>query len=404
MADKADTSTTQNSTGDQPSEKKQSDIKRYYALYTFYPNRPKSISDPSSIEEETSEDGNLSLSIAATNLSASAETDLRKSLAQRLSRLPSPSGQGHFLPVGISSTDDVASAAACYFCVLKLPSDSESDADKSNNLRRFVDLDKYSEGFVQYLDEEVMLLCVAYVLFMFTSQHLPMDSPQSGDIHWQLSQVNTGLKKYLEAWPETVLEYLTRCITRLGQNVQYLVYSALVDASLQVCDATAEEEDDIRKFISCCSLSPLLEQLQASDQLKAGISPSGEAWQVQPDVITLKLKEQEAVFDMQGVLPCHFCKIAADHLLSIEAQNVTKIRDTLESVKLAFIHNLNKLKRFLKEAEVDHYALYRAYVFLKKCGCGNLLLRYVKLDASLETSGVLAAIEHFIKEKGVVLT
>lgn len=36
-----------------------------------------------------------------------------------------------------------------------------------------------------------------------------------------------------------------------------------------------------------------------------------------------------------GVLPCHFCKIAADHLLSIEAQNVTKIRDTLESVKLA---------------------------------------------------------------------
>ncbi|XP_025091123.1 protein Njmu-R1-like isoform X4 [Pomacea canaliculata] len=389
MADKADTSTTQNSTGDQPSEKKQSDIKRYYALYTFYPNRPKSISDPSSIEEETSEDGNLSLSIAATNLSASAETDLRKSLAQRLSRLPSPSGQGHFLPVGISSTDDVASAAACYFCVLKLPSDSESDADKSNNLRRFVvcfvsftdssldlfrqDLDKYSEGFVQYLDEE-------------------------------LSQVNTGLKKYLEAWPETVLEYLTRCITRLGQNVQYLVYSALVDASLQVCDATAEEEDDIRKFISCCSLSPLLEQLQASDQLKAGISPSGEAWQVQPDVITLKLKEQEAVFDMQGVLPCHFCKIAADHLLSIEAQNVTKIRDTLESVKLAFIHNLNKLKRFLKEAEVDHYALYRAYVFLKKCGCGNLLLRYVKLDASLETSGVLAAIEHFIKEKGVVLT
>ncbi|XP_025091105.1 protein Njmu-R1-like isoform X2 [Pomacea canaliculata] len=404
MADKADTSTTQNSTGDQPSEKKQSDIKRYYALYTFYPNRPKSISDPSSIEEETSEDGNLSLSIAATNLSASAETDLRKSLAQRLSRLPSPSGQGHFLPVGISSTDDVASAAACYFCVLKLPSDSESDADKSNNLRRFVvcfvsftdssldlfrqDLDKYSEGFVQYLDEE----------------HLPMDSPQSGDIHWQLSQVNTGLKKYLEAWPETVLEYLTRCITRLGQNVQYLVYSALVDASLQVCDATAEEEDDIRKFISCCSLSPLLEQLQASDQLKAGISPSGEAWQVQPDVITLKLKEQEAVFDMQGVLPCHFCKIAADHLLSIEAQNVTKIRDTLESVKLAFIHNLNKLKRFLKEAEVDHYALYRAYVFLKKCGCGNLLLRYVKLDASLETSGVLAAIEHFIKEKGVVLT
>lgn len=54
------------------------------------------------------------------------------------------------------------------------------------------------------------------------------------------------------------------------------------------------------RFISCCSLSPLLEQLQASDQLKAGISPSGEAWQVQPDVITLKLKEQEAVFDMQG--------------------------------------------------------------------------------------------------------
>ncbi|KAK7507686.1 hypothetical protein BaRGS_00001621 [Batillaria attramentaria] len=359
MADESDTGSVQSSISDQSGEKKQPDSQRYYALYTFYPNRPRSVGDSSSIEgEEPSEDGSL------------------------------------------SSTDEVTSSAACYYCVLKTSSCDDADDSKATNLRKFVvcfsvlldpatfrkDLDSYCQGLVQLLDQETAL------------------TPQPGAESEQLSQLNTGVKTYLEGWHETVLEYLTRCVTRLGENVQYLVYSALVDATLQISGAVATDEEDIRRFISCCSLSPLLEQLQASDQQNAGISASGESWQVQPSVISLELTEQGAKFDMKGIESCNFCKVAADHLLGLDAKNVTKIRDSLESIKLAFIHNLNKLKRFLRQAELDHYALYRAFVFLKKCGAGSLLLRYVKLDASPETISVLAAIEQFIHDKQVQLT
>ena len=51
-----------------------------------------------------------------------------------------------------------------------------------------------------------------------------------------------------------------------------------------------------------------------------------------------------------------------------------------------------------------HPTFCRAFVFLKKCGSGNLLLRYVKLDASAETLKVLTALERFIRDKGIQFT
>ncbi|XP_070188473.1 protein Njmu-R1-like [Littorina saxatilis] len=428
MAEESDSGSIHSTVSDQSTDKKSSDQKRYYALYTFYPNRPRSIGDASSLEgTEQSEDGNLSLSIAATNLSASAETDLRKSLAQRLSRTPSSSGHGNFLSIGISSTDEVTSSAACYYCVLKDSSSSaESDltSETSPNRRKFVvcfvsffdsSLDLYpfrcyANAFVTFR-QDLDTYCDG-LLLLLDDESLPQDCHSSGKVHWQpsemttacrqLSQLNTGVKTYLEGWHETVLDYLTRCILRLGsENVQYLIYSALVDATLQISGASAREEEDIKKFVSCCSLSPLLEQLQTSDQENAGIGSPGESWQVQPGIIPLTISEDGAVFDTKSIESCHFCKLASDHLATIDPKNVTKVRDSLESVKLAFIHNLNKLKRFLRQAELDHYALYRSFVFLKKCGSGNLLLRYVKLDASAETLKVLTALEKFIREKGI---
>lgn len=43
--------------------------------------------------------------MAATNLSAAAETDLRKSLSQRLSKIPNNPNEGNFLSVGLRLID-----------------------------------------------------------------------------------------------------------------------------------------------------------------------------------------------------------------------------------------------------------------------------------------------------------
>ncbi|XP_076459840.1 protein Njmu-R1-like isoform X2 [Babylonia areolata] len=391
MADESDSGSIHSSFSDQSVDKKSNDQKRFYALYTLYPNRPTSVGHAASVEEnEQTEDGNLSLSIAATNLSASAETDLRKCLAQRLSRNSSSFNHGNVLSVGLSLTEDVTSSAACYYCVLEnLPSSTHIDAaaDRPPSLRKFV------VCFISFFDSSLDLF------------RPDLDSYSSGLVHLldhELSQLNTGVRGYLEGWHDTVLDYLTRCISCVGtQNVQYLLYTALVDATLQITGASTKEEDDIKRFVNCCTLSPLLEQLQTSDQQKGGIGSSGESWQVQPSVISLTVCEEGATFDLHGIETCQFCRKAADHLTSIDVKNVTKIRDSLESIRLAFIHNLNKLKRYLRQAELDHYALYRAFVFLKKCGCGNLLLRYVKLDASEDTLRVLTALETFLQSKGI---
>ena len=50
-----------------------------------------------------------------------------------------------------------------------------------------------------------------------------------------------------------------------------------------------------------------------------------------------------------GIEPCHFCKVAADHLTSIDVKNVTKIRDSLESIKVA-VSMLPEILNFNKHA------------------------------------------------------
>ncbi|XP_046576972.1 protein Njmu-R1-like isoform X2 [Haliotis rubra] len=393
MADESDTGSIQSSQSEQGAEKKAFEDSRFYALYIFCPKRSR-VTGEDADSSSHSEDGNLSLTVAATNLSAAAETDLRKSLSQRLSKFPNNPNEGNFLSVGLSTSDELSNSAVCYYCVLNggtaevLKQDTTvpgtqyvvsfiSFHDSSLDLFR-PELDHYTAGIVKLLDAE-------------------------------LSQIDGAVKDYLERWYEVVLEYLARCVAKLGSNVHYLIYAALLDAQLQMKGFTQQEEADIYKFVKCCSLSSLVQQLQSDETSSKSdgdllLNIDTNITSLQSVTAVLTTMDNTVMFEVDNFSStCQFCKMATEHLMSGDPKNVTKIKETLESVKLAFIHNLNKLKRFLRQAETDHYALFRSLIYLKKSGAGDLLLRYVHLDASPDTLNVLTVLQDFIKSKGQAL-
>ncbi|XP_012503687.1 PREDICTED: protein Njmu-R1 [Propithecus coquereli] len=83
-----------------------------------------------------------------------------------------------------------------------------------------------------------------------------------------------------------------------------------------------------------------------------------------------------------------------------EGGNPFLFRQVLENFKLKAIQDTNNLKRFIRQAEMNHYALFKCYMFLKNCGSGDILLKIVKVEHEEmpEAKNVVAVLEEFMKE------
>ncbi|KAF6092538.1 sensitization to ricin complex subunit 2 [Phyllostomus discolor] len=83
-----------------------------------------------------------------------------------------------------------------------------------------------------------------------------------------------------------------------------------------------------------------------------------------------------------------------------EGGNPFLFRQVLENFKLKAIQDTNNLKRFIRQAEMNHYALFKCYMFLKNCGSGDVLLKIVKVEHEEmpEAKNVVAVLEEFMEE------
>lgn len=284
---------------------------------------------------------------------------------------------------GKTSTDD----PECQEYVICFISFHESSLDLFRS-----EIDEYTKGFVPLLDKE------------------PFDSLLTSKLHYEyiknsssnnsltptkkLNQLSSGIHQYLENWPTIVFGFLSRTITLMGPSIQYLMYAGLLNTTVQVSGASEEQEKDFKKFISCCYLPGLLTDApnDKGTEKRAGTKSDEE----KSNALSLKITDGLVTFDK--TYNCQFCTNAASKLIQEDQSNVTRLRELLESFKLSFAHNLNKLKRFLGQGETDFYGIHRALSYLRKCGCGSLLLRYVKMGASEETLSVVGVIEHYLKE------
>lgn len=70
------------------------------------------------------------------------------------------------------------------------------------------------------------------------------------------------------------------------------------------------------------------------------------------------------------------------------------------------IQDMNSLKRFVRQAEMSHYALFRCYQFLLACGNGDVLLQNARAEHSdhPEAGSIITVLEDFLKEQALTQT
>ena len=75
-------------------------------------------------------------------------------------------------------------------------------------------------------------------------------------------------------------------------------------------------------------------------------------------------------------------------------------RQVLENFKLKAIQDTDNLKRFIWQAEMNHYASFQCFMFLKNCGGRDILLEIVKVEHEEmpEAKSVVAILKGFMKE------
>lgn len=67
------------------------------------------------------------------------------------------------------------------------------------------------------------------------------------------------------------------------------------------------------------------------------------------------------------------------------------------------IQDMNSLKRYVRQAEMSHYALFRCYQFLQACGNGDVLLQNARAEHSdhPEAGSIITVLEEFLKEQSL---
>ncbi|KAL5019060.1 hypothetical protein ScPMuIL_004782 [Solemya velum] len=368
----------------------------FYILYSYNPDRLREGRSSQSENEDELED--ICLSVLATDLCAPAETEVRSYLSQRLSKVSNYNDSGTVISLDISLSEDEMTRASCYYCLCETRSsidiigseNIDSMSRHLNNVTFHGELDSYSLGILKYLDTE------------------PSDESMCKDKDTQLSQIDTTVKEYLESWFDISMAYTIRCLASLNMAIKWLIYIGLTDAKLVIQGGSEQLQNDIKKFLKACSMAEILQQLHPIQSQPQQCSPTVNGLDLimdmavededktDSDVVTLHINQNSVIFEPNNCTG--FCEEWAASLIKKGNHSATACRQLIEVYKLKFIHSMNSLKRLLKQAENNYYALYRSFVFLKNSGNCDLLLHYAKVECRHEIGGVLQALEEFIKE------
>ncbi|XP_064606952.1 protein Njmu-R1-like isoform X2 [Liolophura sinensis] len=397
---------------DKSTSKTNESDKRFYALYSYVAHRFqrsgqkddsvkdnnlfKELSVSDFLQAEATADGDFSLSVVSTNLSAEKETGLRKCLAHKISRGAVYSGTGSIVSLNLSDADDsVAFSCQMYFSLLRhLDQTAQEGNGKGVNSREFVlcfladpedgldlfqkELDQYSQGLLKLIDAE-------------------------------LTEINTGIRDYLEKWYDVAIQYIQQCVNTLGQAARFLIYCAMTGNTLKVKGEDADTEALFHRFVDCCGLTELLHSSVSdkheSSPVLVDLSDSAEMVTTHVDNSnTIVLRKEGNTYECDKQDLPKFCMDWSEALAGGSNQSSASLRRIIESYKLKCIQDVNSLTRLIRLAENDFYALYRAYVFLKTCGNGKILLSYTQqeqqVSQSVEGASVLRALEEYIQDTG----
>ncbi|XP_025707082.1 protein Njmu-R1 isoform X2 [Callorhinus ursinus] len=374
----------------------------HYCLYSYRGSRlaqQRGDSDdgsPSGTNAETPSGEDFSLSLVGTNLPSEVEPDLRGFIAKRLAKGAVFEGLGNVASVELRIPE---SRVGCYYCLFQqeklLPEaatvDSEHNAseyvvcflggsEKGLELYPFFGLRGYQEGKHGMLKRTFRLELDKYIQGLKNN----MSCEERG--------LENHIKSYLSSWFEDVVCPIQRVVLLFQEKLTFLLHAALSYTPVEVKESDEKTKRDINRFLSVASLQGLIHEGTMTSLCMA----------------MTEEPHKSVVIDCSGSQPQfynagsnRFCEDWMQAFLNgTEGGNPFLFRQVLENFKLKAIQDTNNLKRFIRQAEMNHYALFKCYMFLKNCGSGDILLKIVKVEHEEmpEAKNVVAVLEEFMKE------
>ncbi|XP_072501073.1 protein Njmu-R1 [Notamacropus eugenii] len=355
----------------------------HFCLYAYHGSRsPTQRGDnddgsPSSLTLETPSAANFSLSLVDTNLPPEAEPELRSAIAKRVSKGSVFEGLGNVTSVELSLPD---SRVGCYYCLFQqdklhletaaaecVPDPPEyvvcflGGSEKGLELFR-LELDKYIQGLKTNVDGEEGSLEVC-------------------------------TKSYLSNWFEAAICPIERVVHLFQEKLTFLLHAALSYTPVEVQESDEKTKRDINGFLSVASLQGLIHEGTMTSLCMAMTEEPHKS-------VVINCSGPQPQFSNAG--SNRFCEDWMQAFLNAaEGGNPFLFRQILENFKLKAIQDMNNLKRFIRQAEMNHYALFKCYLFLKNCGSGDVLLKIVKVEHEEmpEAKNVILALEEFMKEE-----
>jgi len=218
---------------------------------------------------------------------------------------------------------------------------------------------------------------------------------------------STDITKYLElleSWYERNLCFIKRCLLQVSEEPLAALICASFSGNAVVFGSNVVEDIriDLERFIECCSLSNLFSEISTIPGSPTS-SIQDLAFLHNTQNIDVNVNE-DMEYSANPLRVTSFCNDCIRSLKTIDRDNPIKMRQMLENYKLKCIQDMNTFKRLMKQAEGDHYTLYKAYLFLLSCGNGEVILGISNLqntiDNSKTTKQVLDVLETFIKKSG----
>ncbi|XP_013779445.1 protein Njmu-R1-like isoform X2 [Limulus polyphemus] len=382
-----------------------------YAVYMLKSSRHHSVSASSEEEcqfenksegwtQEKEEKQGINLSLVATNLSAEKETDVRCYLLKRLDKdhILDEEGKLGFLTFG---TDSVSKQAACYYQILKSSVESSVLPDGGGDYEYVSwDDDVYVTCLISPGDVTLDLLHSD--LQQFCCSLVPLLKAVKTS-----SQCEDSLKEKLNDWPTKAVEYIIYCKKWMNKHISVLLQLGLLDGQLEFVDVQEEAQVYFKRFLDACSFGPILQD--TADSVTGSSEPSPNMSQAvsgtnnqHSSLARVTVTKTNDGFQLSQTGSSKYCQVWAQKLLMCE-EDALRLKRTIEEFRMKTIQDMNMLKRLVKKAETDHYALFQVYQFLKNCGYRDTLLYRMKHEGSLmsspESSEVVAILEEYLQAK-----
>ncbi|CAM4381670.1 unnamed protein product [Leuciscus chuanchicus] len=349
-------------------------INSYYAIYYYQNTRSEasgeSVAWSQRRSDSTTSQDDFSLTLLDDSLPSEAEPELRSYISRRLSKGALMGGMGNIATVELSIPEQ---AVGCYCCLLeqeKSPEQPEADGngwvDNSFYLtiQTFrIELDKYVQGLQGCLTPE-------------------------------MHNLETDVRPYLNQWYEESVMHIHRVVQLLQTNVGYLLHAALSHKLVEVTETDEKTKADVARFIKAASLQGLVQEDTTTASLCKAMSEDSHTnliinCSTSPPTLTNEVSNRFCADWIQAFLN------------AAERFNPFLLRQILENFKLKAIQDMNNLKRFIRQAEMSHYALFRSCLFLQSCGNGDVLLQNARAEHSSfpEACGIINVLEEFLSEQ-----